>query len=102
MNMSKISFLFMGLLLATPFLLIAQDVSQEAATIDQEIKTLKHELAAYRLKEMNAEIQSQPLMFEEWTAYVNQLEGAEDQERKIRTIEKHIHELELKKSELLK
>jgi hypothetical protein len=102
MNTSKISFLFMGFLLAAPILLIAQDTSQNAAAIDREIEALKHELAAHRLKEMNEEMQSQPLMFEEWKAYVNQLESAEDQERTVRKIEKQIHELELKKNELLK
>jgi cupin superfamily acireductone dioxygenase involved in methionine salvage len=89
------------------FLILATACEKEAPNekvraLDEEINELSQLLTTYRIKEMNLEIQSQELMFEEWKDYASHLQEAEEDEHKYQKIEKQIQELKKQRDELLK
>jgi hypothetical protein len=76
--------------------------NEKVQAIDQEIDELNQQLTSYRLKEMNLEIQSQGMMFEEWKDYTSQLQKAEEDEHAYQKIEKRIQQLQIQREALLK
>jgi hypothetical protein len=69
-------------------------------SLNTEISELNHQLTAYRIKEMNLEIESQPLMLEQWHSYAKALEHAEKEEQHIHQLENKIKSLKQQKNEL--
>jgi ribosomal protein L29 len=70
--------------------------------LEKEIKELTHQITAERMKEMNLEIESQPMMFEEWHEYTKTLDEAEKHEHFIHQLEERIQTLKKQQSDLQK
>lgn len=75
--------------------------TERLKTIDLEIEKLDKKLHEYRLKEMNKEIESQPLMFEQWHEYSDKLEQAENYEDTVHKLENQRQELIRERDKLL-
>ena len=75
---------------------------QNIEVIDNRIKELKTKLAGIRLKTGNVETESQEYMIADWKEYTKEMEGIKAMEGEGRELIKQIHELEQRKSELLK
>jgi hypothetical protein len=70
--------------------------------LDNEIKELNHQLTAYRIKEMNLEIESQSMMRAEWSEFAKNLKEAEKEELLSHQLEKKIQALQKQRDELQK
>lgn len=70
--------------------------------LNQEIDALQHQLTQERIKEMNLEMASQPLKFEEWHAYAKTLEKAENEEHQAHQLEIKIEKLKKQRDDLQK
>lgn len=75
---------------------------KQKVALDNEIKELNHQLTAHRIKEMNFEMESQPMKFEEWSDYAKTLEKAEKEEHSVQKLEKRIELLQKQRNELQK
>lgn len=70
--------------------------------LDQEIHALQQQLTQERIKEMNYEMASQPMKFEEWHAYAKTLEKAENEEHQAHQLEIKIEGLKKQRDDLQK
>lgn len=68
--------------------------------IDAELESLDEELHKARLKSMQAEINGQQLMFEEWSKYAQQIKAAEQFEEQANDIQERIDALKAKRAEM--
>lgn len=75
---------------------------EEIHDIDKEIKEKVQQLAEYRLKVFNREMQAQDQMLDEWKGFSEKIKDSEQYEEFVVKIEKRIHELQERKQVLLK
>lgn len=73
----------------------------ELQAIDEQLSLLEKQLEILRKKSLNAEIQSQPYMMDNWEEFAEGIETAEENEQKIIAIKKKIQELEKQKKSFL-
>ena len=89
-------------------LLAANSATSNSATskeervrrINQQIELLDKKIGEYRLREMNKEMESQPLMFEQWDEYAEKMEEAEKLGDTEQALEKKRQELILQREKL--
>lgn len=104
----KKTFVLIAILLTYQICLIAQPASSQASIrdritkIDADSELLHAELNNERIEAENAEMQSQPMMYDDWSNYSSLMEEMEKRERRIEKIKEQIHNLELEKQALLK
>lgn len=70
--------------------------------IDRQLDALNKELHALRLKSMQEEINSQPLMFEQWAKYADHIKQSELYEDDAEKVKRRIDELESQRKQILK
>jgi hypothetical protein len=71
-------------------------LSASETELEKEIQKLEVQLEKYRLKEMNAEVSGQPLMFKQDHAFSEKMKEAENDELEKEKIEKRLRELKQK------
>lgn len=76
--------------------------TNQIVVIDQEIEVLQKKWHSLRLKSMQEEINSQPLMFSEWAEYATHIKKSEDYEDEAGLIQKKIDILKAKRADLIK
>jgi septal ring factor EnvC (AmiA/AmiB activator) len=69
--------------------------------IDRELESLTQQLRQMRKEEFNDEMESQPQMLSNWDEFAKKLAEAEENERKVKMIQKRIAELQAQKQTLL-
>lgn len=74
---------------------------EQISTIDFQIQQMRAELHNYRLKASNAEMEAQPMMFDDWSHYAQEVKESEADEQKVRDIKKKLRELYDKKQALI-
>jgi hypothetical protein len=70
-------------------------------TIDQQIEILSQQLHEARLKAMQEEINSQPLMFEEWGKFAKHIKNVEAYETEAERIQNEIDQLKEQRQRLI-
>ena len=101
--MKKIVYLI-SILLTLQFGLIAQEANSQTSVrdritqIDAKIEQLRVDLHNERIDVENAEMQSQPMMYDNWTNYSSLMEEREKREHRVNQIKEQIHSLEKRKT----
>jgi len=73
-----------------------QNLEREVNSVQQQITDLQQKIHAIRLKEMNEEISSQPLMLDhEWSEYTGKLQKAEDYDNEANKLEADLAKIKL-------
>lgn len=80
----------------------AAPISERSQAIDNELKQLEQELDYYRLQVMDAEMESQALMLDDWERYSQKLEEMEKNEEMVKKLEQRILQLKKEKQSLSK
>lgn len=75
---------------------------EQIEKIDTELQNLQTELKNYRKAALNAEMQAQPDMFDNWQEYADHIRTNEEDEKKIKKIKEKINSLKEKRAELIK
>ena len=100
-----------ALVITSPLLLNAADPEpsgqssanqDELNAIENEIHRLKNELQEYRKKALSNEVHAQPLMFDNWHQYAEDIRLSEEDEKHISTIKARIAALNERKQAILK
>lgn len=78
----------------------ATSKEERLRTTNRQIELLDKKISEYRLKEMNKEMESQPLLFEEWHEFAENLEEAEKLGDTEQALEKKRQELILQREKL--
>lgn len=76
------------------------DRKERKEQIEAEISNLKAELKSQEKNALNADVQSQAFMREDYGQFAKELERAEASEDKVKEIEARVEELEIEKKQL--